>query len=168
MNTFASLEVVFTFRKVRYYTVRIEGSDRTLWEQFLDAHEDVRFEDDLRILRSAMQRIGEYTGAQPKFFRFEGERGGDASALPSRPRFLEGQSTDLRLYCLRYSASVVILFCGAMKTADTPQACDQVRPHFRQANQITLAIQDAVRKGDLREGSPGELLFDEDFELILS
>lgn len=168
MNTFATLEKVSAFRRVTYYTVRIEGSDRTLWEQFLDAHEDVRFEDDLRILRSAMGRMGEHTGALPKFFRFEGERRGDASALPSRPRFLEGQSTALRLYCLRYSASVVVLFCGAMKTADTPQDCDQVRPHFRQANRIALAIQEAVRSGDLREDRPGELLFDEEFELILS
>lgn len=167
MNNFATLEKIVALKKVTYYTIRMEGASRTLWEQFLDHHVAEEFTDDLDILRTAMQRIGNQWGAKPTYFRFEAARGGDASALPPDTRFLEGESTDLRLYCLRYSESVVILFSGAVKTADSAQDCDQVRPYFQQANQICKAIQEAIRDGELREGAPGELLFDDDFELNL-
>lgn len=167
MNNFAVLKKVFALKKVTYYTVHIEGQERTLWEQFLDNHEDESFADDLAILRSALLRIGNQEGAQPRFFRFEAALGGDASALPPPPRYLEGASTNLRLYCLRYSESVVILFSGGSKTADKAQDCDQVRPHFVLANRISKAIHDAVVGGELKEGPSGHLLFNEDFELNL-
>lgn len=167
MNIFARLEPVVTLKKVSYYTVRIDGAPRNLWEQFLDDHEDDSFTDDLDILRTAMLQIGNHWGAQSRYFRFEANRGGDASALPPYPRFLEGASSNLRLYCMRYSESVVILFSGAVKTTEYAQDCDHVRPHFLQANQICKAIQNAVRDGELSEGAQGELLFDRDFELII-
>jgi hypothetical protein len=168
VNTFASLERVFALKKVTFYTVRLEGAQRTLWEQFLDDHEDEQFDDDLNILRSALVRIGNETGARPQFFRFEGDRGGDASALPPPTHLLQGETTSLRLYCLRFSTSVVILFSGAVKTAPTPQECDQVRAHFQLANRICRAIQEAVRAQELNEDPLGNLLFDDDFELDLS
>ena len=44
---------------------------------------------------------------------------------------------------MRVSDNVVFLFNGDIKTANKAQDCDNVRPHFRQANKLSALIDKA-------------------------
>lgn len=45
---------------------------------------------------------------------------------------------------------MVILFSGAIKTANYAQDCPNVSLHFKQANQLTKAIDTAIKVKDIR------------------
>lgn len=71
-------------------------------------------------------------------------------------------------YTIQLEDNIVILFGGAEKTANTPQECDRVRPHFLLANRLTPVIDQAIRDGDIRiDEEANELIFDEDLILGL-
>ena len=59
------------------------------------------------------------------------------------------KSNNLRLYCHRLNESVVILFSGSLKTAETPQQCPNVKPHFELANKLTLPIDNALKEREI-------------------
>lgn len=167
MNTFAVLQLVRRYRKVAFYTVWIEGEPASLFRQFDEAHQGPEYQLDLQTFYYWIKKIGNEEGAKEKFFRFEAAGKGDARALPP-PAELRGPKSKLRLYCMRCSDRVVILFSGAVKTTRRPQDCPNVQRHFRLANKLCVAIQDAYRDGDICEDAmqPG-LLFRETFKIIL-
>ena len=51
-------------------------------------------------------------------------------------------------------------FNGAEKTAQTAQECDNVRPHFTLANQLTQAIDQAIKDGDIQFSENDDLIFE--------
>lgn len=168
MNTFASIERLaeFSFKRVTYYSVRLEGRAYTEFEDFLERHEhndDIRTELDE--LFWWLEQIGTRIGAQADYFRPERR----AHALPPPSRKLRMvQRKYLRLYCMRISDHVVVLFNGGVKTAATAQECPQVKPHFERANRLALAIDKAISEGDIRLNAKGDrLTFDEDLELAI-
>lgn len=61
---------------------------------------------------------------------------------------------------MRVSKRAVILFNGGEKTAKTAQDCDNVRPHFLLANQITQAVDQAIRDGEIQFDEQDNILFD--------
>ncbi len=72
------------------------------------------------------------------------------------------------MYCLRANENVVILFNGDIKTTQYPQDCPNVKLHFKQANQLTKAIDAAFREKEIRWIEDGTLIsFDNDFKLFL-
>lgn len=163
MNTFANIEVAIRFKKVTYYTVRIDGDEDNLFMQFIKTHGKEPYRESLVILRSWLTKIGNEIGAFEEYFRPEGFRDGDARALP--PPF---ESVDLRWYCMRISTRIVVLFGGAEKTANTAQECDNVRPHFLLANKLTACIDEAISDGRISESEDGhQLMFSKDLKLEL-
>jgi len=112
---------------------------------------------------SWIQKIGDKVGAYEQYFRHEAKTG-DARALPPRgknrePVYIEfndakgrddNKSNDLRLYCLRANDSVVFLFNGDIKTAETPQECENVRAHFKMANKLSKVIDAAFLNKEIR------------------
>ncbi|MEM8524684.1 MAG: hypothetical protein AAGG68_08570 [Bacteroidota bacterium] len=88
--------------------------------QFLNAHANETYEEELSIIRVWLQRIGDKIGAEEKYFRHEAFRRGDARALPPRTKFLDSDC-NLRLYCMRVNRHAVILFNGAKKPLPQPK-----------------------------------------------
>src|SRR5690606_33471069 len=85
--------------------------------------------------------------------------------LDREPPIFRGKSS--RLYCYRLSERVVFLFDGDVKTADAAQDCPQVRPHFRMANQLARAINEAFKQQDIEWNDDcSDIIYDEDFLLI--
>ena len=139
------------FSRVKYYSALIE--DRPASE-FLDFQQRMRklYPIQLGELNAYIKEIGEFYGAQKRFFRHERI----AHALP--PHFFEYEGKDeerpengfgLRLYCLRLNESVVILFNGDLKTAQLVQDCDNCRKHFDLANRISKGIDAAIRGNEI-------------------
>lgn len=168
MNTFAALQQTVVYRNVGYYSVIMDDQPESLFLQFLNTHSGKHWKDDLDLMRHWMKRIGLDYGAREEYFRPEGFRGGDARALPPPATVLRGRKTNLRLYCMRVSSAVVILFGGAEKTARTAQECPQVRPHFLLANQLSILIHQSFQDGTLTiQSDPRQLSWPENFQLIL-
>lgn len=178
MNTFAHLVRLeeWSFRHVRYFSVRREGEGLTLFHGFLDrTGNDPALAQELDWMLNWIEHIGNDVPAPLRdgFFRHEGA----ASALPPpagvarkaiRGSALELASGNLRLYCHPVNDHVVFLFSGGIKTTARAQDCSNVRGHFKLANTLARKVDDAFKDGDIRWKDGGmDIEFDDDVELEL-
>lgn len=177
MNNFAEIIWVNTYRKVTYYTVAVNDGI-ALFDAFVDKHTDEN-KEKLKHILAWIKVIGDKIGAQEQYFRNEAETA-DASALPPQgvnkePVYVEyneetgteeNKPNNLRLYCLRANEYVVFLFSGDIKTAATPQECENVRLHFKKANKLTELIDEAFQNKEIRWiNDYTEIEVDDDFLL---
>ena len=154
MNTFAVLKPIAQYKKVCYYSVCV-NDETSLFEGFINTH-TIKNKNKLNHIVKWLQLIGDKYGAQDQYFRPEGETA-DTTALPPagisrKPQFTENgkkKANNLRLYCLRANPNVVILFSGDIKTTRKAQDCPNVKTHFRFANQLTKALDNAFRENDI-------------------
>lgn len=168
---YKTIEIVhiISFSSVTYYSVRLDGAENTLFDDFLTKHESVKYKYELDYIRSWLVKIGQ-TGAKETFFRNEAVRGGEAKALPPKSNMIDIKLSNftLRLYCMRFNANIVFLFSGAVKTARVAQDCFNVKPHFELANKISKSIAKSFKSGDIRLSKNGNyLIFDNDFKIEL-
>lgn len=148
MNIFAQIKPIARYKKVTYYSICLDNSKTSLFEDFISCFKTTEREKLNHIL-IWMELIGDKYGATPNFFRPEGATA-DAAALPPKgterkPHYTEGGNTkanNLRLYCLRANSHVVFLFNGGLKTKNKAQDCPNVGAPFRLANQLTKALED--------------------------
>jgi hypothetical protein len=161
MNGIVRLKHITDYQKVCYYSVVLDQDDepietaQSLFEEFLNTQTKENTEKLNHILLW-LAKIGDKHGALEHLFRPE-QHQGEAMGLPPegtnrKPVYTEDEETtpnNLRLYCHRLNPNVVILFCGALKTANTPQECQNVKPHFTRANQLTTVIDQAFQDKDI-------------------
>ncbi|TVZ23446.1 hypothetical protein JM84_2371 [Dokdonia sp. Hel_I_63] len=155
MNIFASLIRVkgLESSKVTYYSVVLNeithDETRSEFYNFLNRMEQYKdhLEDLNKIIIFLEQEIGDKYGAREDFFRPE-QFHSDLTALPPNKGKFKTLfiGTQLRLYTLRLNESVVILFNGGVKTAQTAQECTNVREYFLQANKIAGIIDDLLKE----------------------
>ena len=131
MKRWCLIEEFATFQKVKFYTIRFEDENMSETDKFFSAFDaDANMRRDLDMLVSFLQQMGEIFGARSEFFRHEGE----ADGLPPKSRIakqyglLEFVEYDFRLYCMRISDNIVILFNGSLKTTESYGA---TRQHHR-------------------------------------
>lgn len=174
MNTFAHIKPIAQYNKVSYYSVCMKSNTVSLFEEFINFHTTAN-KKKLNHVLEWIRIIGNKYGAQPHLFRPEGESA-DASALPPKgierpPHYTEfgkKKANNIRLYCLRANENVVILFNGDIKTTQYAQDCPNVKKHFKLANLLTKAIDNAfIEKDIVWNDDHTEINFDEDFKLYL-
>jgi len=176
VNTFAKILQVQRFEKVNFYTVKLEDDDLSLFGMFVHKHTKENPEK-LNHIMVWIKIIGNRYSAKEAYFRNEAETA-NTTALPPEnpswePTFIEwnsetgtGETNNLRLYTLRANEHVVFLFNGDVKTADKAQNCDNVRPHFRLANQLAKVIDGCFRNGDIHwDENQTDIVFDKKLEL---
>lgn len=170
MNTFVVLEELedLSGAKVTYYTVLFEGNAYNELEDFFIRHQqNEAIRDELTDLVGWIQKIGNRIGAHIRYFRHER----NAYALPPNRELLEIDYTEnLRLYCMRISESIVILFNGGIKTkiARTPDECPTVRKYFNEALALTEAIDEKIKEKEITlDFENRKLIFPPDFEFEL-
>jgi hypothetical protein len=135
-----------------FYTVRWQDAELSETDKFFIKYEnDANLQRPLQELASFISnKIGDEMGAKDYFFRFEN----DAQALPPRGTYqLENISINfgnfpLRLYCLRISESLVVLFNGGEKTAATAQS-GQTSMAFHEANIFAKRIMEALYNNNI-------------------
>lgn len=152
MNTFA-LEIFDDQGSVcTFYTVRWEDAGVSETDKFFVKYEnDSLFQQSLQELAKFIsKKIGDEMGAIESFFRFENV----AQALPPSGIYqvedicINYGNFPLRLYCLRISESLVVLFNGGEKTAGTAQG-GKTSMVFYEANQFAKRILEALQQKDI-------------------
>lgn len=174
MNNFVVITRLkeFVFEKVAYYSVRLHDAneDDTEFHDFLRRMDEVPgLEEELGNLILWIEEIGDNYGAdRERFFRHEA-KGGEVSALPPSRRQMEFHEIiveQLRLYCFIANEHVVFLFNGGIKTAETPQECPNLKPHFLKANIIARKIDKCFQSKDIRWNTDhSDIEFDPDLEI---
>ncbi len=174
MNTFAKVKRVAEYDKVTYYTVCLNDDKTSLFEYFVKKHTDAN-RKKLNHILSWIKIVGNKYGAQTHLFRPEAEIS-DTSALPPKgverkPVYIEDgrkKPNNLRLYCFRANENVVFLFNGDLKTKQKAQKCPNVGPHFKLANQLTRALENAFKEGYIKWTEHyDDILYDEDLKIEL-
>ncbi len=152
-----------------FYTVRVDDSAITETRKFfVKFYNDERLGKSLQTLASLIESIGD-RGALPKFFRNERI----AAALPSYGNIkigsieFEFDDFPLRLYCLRLSDNLVILFNGNEKTSQSAQD-GKTSMVFIEANQFAKRIMDALKSEEIMIKNDREIVaYNGSTELIL-
>ncbi len=140
MNKFATIKHLSTFKKVSFYTLKIEN-EVSLYEAFYEKiNNQADLKEDLAIILQQINEIGDHIGAELRYFRHEGS----AHALPSKVLAFEGEKTALRLYCAVLSCNVVFLFNGDVKTTMKAKDCPNVKAHFELANKLSEKLTKAI------------------------
>lgn len=161
MNGIIRLKHINDYEKVSYYSVCLDYDDEqvqnvdSLFESFIK-EQQINNQEKLNHILSWLAEIGNKYGAQTRYFRPEQQQG-EAMGLPPKqyskePVYTEDDEpfpNNLRLYCHLLNENVVILFSGAIKTAETPQQCPNVKSHFQLANRLTNIIDKAIKEKDI-------------------
>lgn len=152
MNIFALEKFDDQGSRCTFYTVRWEEAKWCETDKFFDKYEcDINFERAIQELAVFLtKKIGNEMGALEDFFRFENT----AQALPPSGKHKVGEVTinygnfPLRIYCLRISDSLVVLFNGGEKTAENAQG-GKTSMVFHEANQFAKRILEALHKKEI-------------------
>ena len=165
--TYANIEEIFAFKRVTYYSIRFENDAYTEVEKFiLRFQQDRKYQEELNNILALLKIMGNEKGAIPIFFRDESI----AQALPPERNAAIKQDlvhfidADLRLFCLRVSNEIVILFNGDIKESQKTQDSPKLLPKFRLAQKISKSINQKFTDKEL--ASEGGKLKG-DFELVL-
>ncbi len=95
--------------KASIYSVYLEKEGKMLFDLFLEENK-ISFKSELKDIVSRLSVIGHKTGARENFFKLnEGNPGDGVCALYDRP------GSNLRLYCIRYGALIIVLGGGGHK-----------------------------------------------------
>jgi hypothetical protein len=139
----AIIEEIYTFRKVTYYTIRIEDETYSETEKFITRFElHPQYQNDFENILALLVVLGNEKGAKSRFFRDESA----AQALPPevkialREGWVQFIDAGLRLFCLRMTDEVVILLNGGIKSSQKTNDSPDLIYKFRLAQQVSKAI----------------------------
>ncbi len=167
MAIYATIEETYRFRRVTFYSVKIENEAYSEVEKFiLRFREDAVHGEELQNILALLKIMGNEKGALSVLFRDEAM----AQALPPeryhaiRQNLVQFIDANLRLFCLRISSNIVILFNGGVKESQKTQDSSDLLTKFRVAQRFCKAINDKIKNRELKVGDT-QLMGD--FELII-
>jgi hypothetical protein len=150
--TFAEIVVFKSLPKVTFYSIRYEEEIKSETEKFFERFEqDKNRQDQIRAFILTLLRMGNETGATTFYFdRHEGF----IDALPSKKGTILEKPTDreypfdLRLFWLRLSPTVVVLFNGGIKNSEKMQNSPDLFPtKYRAAVKAAQALNQQITIG---------------------
>jgi hypothetical protein len=145
-------------KKVTFYSFLMAGEERTQTEEFIVKFRNhLTYGRDFNLIMAAIKAIGNERGASEFYFR--SERLGEALPPPY-------QAGDLRLYCSRFSDSIVILGNGGVKTSQAVQDSPDCLPHFEFINELVRELNYRIIKKDIAE-IDGKLVGNLNFEICI-
>lgn len=169
MNTIVKVELFKATNEVNFYSVKIGTAETDFDEvdyetdKFLDkfSNQQSEYYDEFTVIIALIEEMGK-RGAKHYYFRHERR----ADALPSKPNAIRSivvvEHSKLRLYCIRLNDECVVLCNGGVKTKNNPEDCANVKVHFRFANRLARAIDEAIKNKEVKIiGRLLELEYDE-------
>ena len=147
MNTFV-IEEFERFKKVTFYTVRWDGAELSETDKFIAKYKSsTSNRSDLDEILTLIVEIGEYRGASDVYFR---RHAGKAKELPPLTAFeIQYFHNNLRLFCIKVTDNIVILFNGGRKTSQTTQDSPDLNMHFLEAQTFSTKILSALYDKDI-------------------
>jgi len=125
------------------YSIFDLDKEKTLFEIFLNENKSL-FLSELNDILIRLNTIGKETGAREIYFKhFEGELGDGICALYDSP------DKKLRLYCIRYAKTLLILGGGGPKKTRALQDDPKLKKENYALRQIVKDIKNRIDEGDL-------------------
>jgi len=152
VNSFI-IESFKEYPRVHFYTVRWDEAEESETDRFQArfAQEEEYLEELLEIL-TLIEDIGENRGATDKIFgRFENRATAIPPNFPLKIENIQFQFPEnrLRLYCVRLTEEIVILFNGGIKTSHSAQDSPDLSMKFHEAQQFVKKIEEALKEKDI-------------------
>lgn len=142
----------FSGRKASVYSIWVEDIDKTLFDQFVEENEGF-YENELGSITDRLELIGNMTGAREQFFKpNEGTLGDGICALYDSP------DKKLRLYCIRYGSTCIILGGGGMKNVRALQDDEKLKTENYLLRRISKRITEALKDRELWWSDDGKRL----------
>ncbi len=133
----------FSGKKATVYSVWVDDSVTTLFDQFVTENRG-QFYDEISSIIDRIEIIGHNTGAREYFFKHnEGELGDGLCALYDSP------DKKLRLYCIRYGSTCILLGGGGFKNVRALQDNEKLKQENYLLRHISRKITEALKTGDL-------------------
>lgn len=141
----------YDFEKVRFYTLKFEGDKLTLLDQFINNYES-DYAESVYYLQWWLDRIGEYRGAKPRYFRHSDNVDylpPPAESIAIFDSEIERDKMNLRLYGIVLSEEVVILVDGGIKVSQKLRDSPTCQKAFNFASNISSQIRRQKTLGNI-------------------
>lgn len=126
------------------FTISFLGEDDSEFDKFIKKFkEDADKKEDLFIVLNALNRMLLESGFLERYFRPEGKYNDHVVALPI-------EKTNIRLYCLRMSDSVLIVGNGGIKKRKTYQEDDNLNGYVIALQQLDKLLKKEIMSGKVK------------------
>ena len=133
----------FTGSKATIYSVWFDDIRNTSFDLFLNENINV-FKSELNSIIKRLVTIGNTTGAREEYFKInEGIPGDGVCALFDSP------GKKLRLYCIRYGATIVILGGGGKKQVQKLQEDEKLEDENYYLRDLSAVITKRIMEGEI-------------------
>jgi len=156
VNEIVIIEEFKRYKHVTFYTIRYDDSELSETDKFIKRflEEETVYKDDLDDILNWINEIG-IRGL--KYINLRAEN--DAYALPPYT-----ESSNLRLFCIKITNSIILLGNGGIKSSQTVQESNDLSMKFHDINRFSKSINEAIRSGNL---IVDKMTLKGDFELFL-
>lgn len=154
MNNFVLEPFIEDFKLVSFYTVRWDNHELSETDKFIQKFlkHEILYKKDLQEILTLIEEIGNERGAKDIYFsRFEES----ATALPpSKSLIINGleilfYQNKLRLYCVKITENIVVLFNGGIKSSQKVSDSPDLALKFREAQIFAKKIWKAILEKDI-------------------
>lgn len=141
-----------TGRKATIYSVLEEDEEDTVFEKFIIQYES-NYQDEVDNILESLANIGQQFGARKQFFKTEEGKLGDlVCALFDNP------DKHLRLYCVRFGATAIIIGGGGPKNTRTWQEDPNLSREAERMIQVSADIYQRIKDREIRWSPDGREL----------
>lgn len=141
----------FTGNKCGVYSIFVDDEQKTLFDRFLGENK-ILFKSEVKNILERLKAINSFTGAREKYFKFnEGNPGDGICALFDIP------DSNLRLYCIRYGNSLIILGGGGEKPKSVKafQEVEKLREENYLLREISTQIANLIKEKEISFSEDG-------------
>lgn len=145
----------FTGYHAGIYSIYLENEQETLFERFLKENYN-SFKSEIIDINKRLKTINNETGARNQFFRHnEGKPGDGICALFDLP------DSNLRLYCIRFGNSLLILGGGGHKAKNLKafQEDDKLTDENYLLREISEQITERIKNREIQFSEDGTEIF---------
>ncbi len=131
------------------YTIYLESEKQTLFDRFISENRP-EYEQELSNMIARLKSIGTKVGAREQYFKLhEGKPGDMVCALYDEP------DKFLRLYCIRYGKSLIVLGGGGPKKVDAWQEDPKLTKEVTWMIDVSNNIYQRMLEGELNWSADG-------------
>jgi hypothetical protein len=142
----------FSGYKAGIYTVILNYESLSIFDNFIKENIPI-FPEEIDNILSKIETIGHETGAREHFFKLnEGTLGDGICALYDNP------DKKIRLYCIRYGSTTIILGGGGYKNVRALQDDPKLKHENYLLRKISNLITKAIKEGDISWAADGKKL----------